>query len=75
MVAMLPNVAQHGHTMVWHLMPFTKWIFELTLGQGQAKKVEIAFMAAWQWGPAHNCILQANNNLMHRQSAEQFPSL
>jgi len=52
---MLPNIAQHGSTTVRHLLPFTKWILEPTLG---LCKVEIAFMAktitrqmALQWDP------------------------
>jgi len=45
MVAMLPNIAQHGSTVVWHLLPFTKWILEPTLGHIQACKVETAFTA------------------------------
>jgi len=36
-IAMLPNIAQHGSTVVRHLLPFTKWILEPTLGHSQAK--------------------------------------
>jgi len=71
MVMMLPNIDQHGHTTVRHLLPFTKWILELTLRQSQAKNVEIAFTAetitrqmTWQWDPVNNCILQAESTLI-----------
>jgi len=65
MVAMLPNIAQHRSTAgVWHLLPFTKWILEPTLGHIQACKVETAFMAktitqqtAWQWDLANNYLV------------------
>ncbi len=71
-VAMLPNVvALQGHNSVQHLLPFVKWILKLTLGQGQAQQVSIAFtpdtinrQATWQWDPANNCVLQANSTLI-----------
>ncbi len=44
-VAMLPNTVQHRSTAVRHLLPFTKWILEPTLGPIQAHKVETAFTA------------------------------
>jgi len=79
MVAMLPNIAQHGSTAVRHLLPFTKWILEPTLGPTQACNVEIAFMAdtiTWQmslqWDPTNNCVLQADSTLIGR-ALNDFP--
>jgi len=78
-VAMLPNIAQHGRTAVRHLLPFTKWILEPTLGPIQARKVEIAFMAktitrqmALQWDLTNNCVLQADSTLIGR-ALNNFP--
>jgi len=78
-VAMLPNIAQHRSTAVRHLLPFTKWILEPTLGPIQAHKVEIAFMAktitkqmALQWDLTNNCMLQADNTLI-RRAHNDFP--
>jgi len=71
MVAMLPNIVHHRSTAVRHLLPFTKWILEPTLGPIQAHKVEIAFTAktitkqmALQWDLSNNCVLQADNTLI-----------
>jgi len=79
MVTMLPNIVQHGSTMVRHLLPFTKWILEPTLGPTQAHKVKIAFMAktiTWQmtlqWDPTNNCMLQADSTLIGR-ALNNFP--
>jgi len=77
---MLPNIAQHGSTTVRHLLLFTKWILEPTLGPTQAHKVEIAFTAktiTWwqmtlQWDPTHNCMLQADSTLIGR-ALNDFP--
>jgi len=79
MVAMLPNIVQHGSTAVRHLLLFTKWILEPTLGPIQAHKVETAFTAktitrqmAWQWDLANNCMLQADSTLISR-ALNNFP--
>jgi len=79
MVAMLPNIAQHRSTTVWHLLPFTKWILKPTLRHIQAHKVETAFMVktitwqmAWQWDSANNCMLQADSTLIGR-ALNDFP--
>jgi len=73
MVVMLPNVALYSSTMVWHLLLFTKWIWEPTLGHSQAQKVATAFMAetitwqmTWKWDPVNNCVLQADSTLIGR---------
>jgi len=78
-VAMLLNIAQHGSTAVRHLLLFTKWILEPTLGPTQARNVEVAFMAdtvTWQlslqWDPTNNCVLQADNTLIGR-ALNNFP--
>jgi len=79
MVALLPNIAQHGSTAVRHLLLFTKWILEPTLRPIQARKVELAFMAetitkqtALQWDLSNNCVLQADNTLIG-QALNDFP--
>jgi len=78
-VAMLPNIVQHGSTAVRHLLPFTKWILEPTLGPTQARNVEVAFMAdtvTWQlslqWDPTNNCVLQADSTLIDK-ALNDFP--
>jgi len=79
MIAMLPNIAQHGSTVVCHLLLFTKWILKPTLGHSQAKKVETAFTAetiiqqtTWQLDLASNCVLQADSTLI-RRALNDFP--
>jgi len=79
MIAMLPNIAQHGCTTVYHLLPFTKWILKPILSHSQAKKVATAFTVetstrqmTWQWDPANNCVLQVDSTLIGR-ALNDFP--
>jgi len=79
MFSLLPLAATHGQSIIWHLLPFLKWMLAPIVEPDQIKEIIKLFQPETVlkqnnllWDAENNCVQQEQNNMIG-ETLQDYP--